>query len=96
MKATGMVRNIDHLGRVVLPKEIRRVLGIADGDSIEFFTDGDALILKKFNVAGDVEQMLDSFEGTLRMKELLIPATQFSALLDKVEEMKAIINTVQK
>ena len=48
------------------------------------------------NVAADVEQMLDSFEGTLRMKELLIPATQFIALLDKVEEMKAIINTDQK
>lgn len=48
MKATGIVRPIDSLGRIVLPKEIRDVLQIAPKDPIEIFTDNDMIILKKY------------------------------------------------
>lgn len=48
MKATGIVRRIDELGRIVIPKEIRRVLRIREGDPIEIFTDEDAIVLKKY------------------------------------------------
>ena len=48
MKATGMVRRIDELGRIVIPKEIRRVLRIREGDPIEIFTEEDAIVLKKY------------------------------------------------
>ena len=48
MKTTGIVRNIDELGRVVIPKEIRRNLGISNNDPIEFFVDSDRIILQKF------------------------------------------------
>lgn len=48
MKATGIVRRIDELGRIVIPKEIRRVLRIREGDPIEIFTDADAIVLKKY------------------------------------------------
>ena len=48
MKATGIVRPIDTLGRIVLPKEIRDVLDIAPKDPIEIFTDGDTIVLKKY------------------------------------------------
>ncbi len=47
MKSTGVTRKIDELGRVVIPKEIRRNLGIRDGESLEIFTDQDSIILKK-------------------------------------------------
>ena len=48
MKATGIVRRIDDLGRIVVPKEIRRVLRIREGDSMEIFTDVEGeIILKK-------------------------------------------------
>ena len=47
MKATGVTRKIDELGRVVIPKEIRRNLGIRDGESLEIFTNEDSIILKK-------------------------------------------------
>lgn len=46
MKATGIVRRIDELGRVVIPKEIRRTLRIKEGDPLEIFTDRDELMLK--------------------------------------------------
>lgn len=50
MKATGIVRRIDDLGRVVIPKEIRRVLRIREGDPLEIFTDRDGeVIFKKYS-----------------------------------------------
>lgn len=47
MKATGIVRNIDELGRLVIPKEMRTTLGINCNDSLEFYVDGDKIIIKK-------------------------------------------------
>lgn len=47
-KETGIVRRIDDLGRVVIPKSIRRPLGIGEGDPLEFYTYGNSIILKKF------------------------------------------------
>ena len=50
MKATGIVRRIDDLGRVVVPKEIRRTLRIREGDPLEIFTDREGgVILKKYS-----------------------------------------------
>lgn|SRR5690554_6570154 len=50
MKATGVVRRIDDLGRIVIPKEIRRNLRIREGDSLEIYTDGNgAIVLKKYS-----------------------------------------------
>ena len=50
MKATGIVRRIDDLGRVVIPKEIRRTLRIREGDPLEIFTDQNgAIVLKKYS-----------------------------------------------
>lgn len=50
MKATGVVRRIDDLGRIVIPKEIRRTLRIKEGDPLEIFTEKDGdIILKKYS-----------------------------------------------
>ncbi len=51
MKSTGMVRPVDELGRIVLPKELRRSLDINPRDSVEIFTDGDRIILQKYQPA---------------------------------------------
>lgn len=48
MKATGVVRPIDALGRIVLPIELRRKMDINTGDSLEIFVDKDSIVLKKF------------------------------------------------
>ncbi|MBP3907206.1 MAG: AbrB/MazE/SpoVT family DNA-binding domain-containing protein [Peptostreptococcaceae bacterium] len=48
MKSTGIVRKIDELGRIVIPKELRRTLNIEEGDPLEIFVDGEQLILKKY------------------------------------------------
>ncbi len=48
MKATGVVRKVDELGRIVLPIELRRTMDIAEKDPIEIFVDGESVILKKY------------------------------------------------
>lgn len=56
MKATGIVRRIDDLGRVVIPKEIRRTLRIKEGTPLEIFTDKEGeVILKKYSPIGEFE-----------------------------------------
>lgn len=50
MKSTGIVRKLDELGRIVLPIEMRRNLGIAEKDALEIFAEGDKIILKKHNL----------------------------------------------
>ena len=51
MKATGIVRSIDELGRIVLPIELRRILDIKEHDSLEIFSEGDSIILCKYQPA---------------------------------------------
>ena len=48
MKSIGIVRRVDELGRVVLPMELRKILDIEPRDSLEIFTDGDRIILRKY------------------------------------------------
>lgn len=48
MKATGIVRRIDALGRVVIPKELRDKMYIEDGDPLEIFVDGDSIVMQKY------------------------------------------------
>lgn len=66
MKATGIVRRIDDLGRVVIPKEIRRTLRIREGDPLEIFTDRDgAVILKKYSPISELGQFATEYVETL-------------------------------
>jgi AbrB family transcriptional regulator (stage V sporulation protein T) len=65
MKATGIVRRIDELGRVVIPKEIRRTLRIKEGDPLEIFTDRDELMLKKYSPIATLERLSDATAKTL-------------------------------
>ena len=48
MKATGIVRKVDELGRIVLPVELRRTLNINIGDPLEIYIDGESILLKKY------------------------------------------------
>lgn len=50
MRVTGIVRRIDDLGRVVIPREIRKKFGIEKGDQLEIFVNKDEIVLKKYNV----------------------------------------------
>lgn len=66
MKATGIVRRIDDLGRVVIPKEIRRTLRIREGDPLEIFTDREGeIILKKYSPIGELSTFAKQYAESL-------------------------------
>lgn len=60
MRATGIIRRIDDLGRVVIPREVRRALGIKDGDALELYTDEKGVYFEKYN--GREEAMAHAFQ----------------------------------
>ncbi len=66
MKATGIVRRIDDLGRVVIPKEIRRTLRIREGDPLEIFTDREGeIILQKYSPIGELSEFAKHYVDAL-------------------------------
>lgn len=66
MRATGIVRRIDDLGRVVIPKEIRRTLRIREGDPLEIYTDRDGeVILKKYSPIGEMSSFAKDYTESL-------------------------------
>ena len=60
MRATGIIRRVDDLGRIVIPREIRRVLKISEGCPLEFFTDNNAICLKKYQPCSKRRMCLSS------------------------------------
>ena len=83
MKATGVVRRIDELGRMVLPCELRRTMNIKDRDSLEVFVDGDKIILKKYEPActftGIADDLFD-FHGRKVSKQAIIEMAKMAGL----------------
>ena len=62
MKATGVVRRIDDLGRIVIPKELRRTMRIKEGDSLEIFIDGnERVVLKKYSPVQNINDFVEEF-----------------------------------
>mgnify|MGYP003292226807 CR=1 FL=1 len=66
MKATGVVRRIDDLGRIVVPKELRRSMRIKEGESLEIFTEGtDRIVLKKYSPVQNVNEFVTEFAESI-------------------------------
>ena len=61
MKTTGIVRRIDDLGRIVIPKEIRKSLRINEGENVEIFIEDESIVLKKYSVLNKIENYADKF-----------------------------------
>ncbi len=80
MKSTGVVRRIDDLGRIVIPKEIRRNLRIREGDSLEIYSQGsEGITLKKYsqveNIEGFINQYVDAVFSTNKL-EIIVTDTE--------------------
>ncbi|CAI6084823.1 AbrB/MazE/SpoVT family DNA-binding domain-containing protein [Cohnella ginsengisoli] len=80
LKSTGIVRKVDELGRVVIPIELRRTLGIGEKDALEIYVDGERIMLKKYEPAcifcGNADNVI-YFKGKIVCRECLkdLPAT---------------------
>ena len=65
MKLAGIVRRIDELGRIVIPKEIRKTLHIKNGENLEIFINDDQIILKKYSELGNMQELSETITETL-------------------------------
>ena len=91
MKATGIVRRIDDLGRVVIPKEIRRTLRIREGDPLEIFTDREGeVILKKYSPIGELNEFANEY------CESLYEATTFTAIISDRDHIISVAGGSKK
>ena len=83
MKSTGVVRRVDDLGRIVIPKEIRRTLRIRDGESLEIFVDREMIALKKFSNLNNMEefskQLVDIINTVIDKNVLITDTDKFIA-----------------
>lgn len=89
MKATGIIRRVDDLGRVVIPKELRRTYGIREGDPLELFTqDGDLIVIRKYDITHSVSDVVG------RLKECVednLDLQNRGAFLLKVAELEDLV-----
>ena len=84
MKATGIERKVDELGRVVLPIELRRNLNINEKDPLEIFVDDETIILKKYEpcdiFTGSMEDLID-YEGKKVSKKSIIEMAKIAGII---------------
>lgn len=90
MKATGIVRRIDELGRIVIPKEIRRILHIREGDPIEIYTDDDRVVLKKYARIRELGDYAETY------CQALTGALGFSACVTDTEKVLFAAGSLKK
>ena len=84
MKATGIVRKVDELGRIVLPSELRKTMHVKVGDSFELFTEENTVILKKYEpgcvLTGEMEDLVE-FQGKKVSKTAIRNLAELAGLL---------------
>lgn len=83
MKSTGIVRRVDELGRIVLPKELRNTLNINERDALEIFMDGESIVLSKYQPAdiftGDMEDLIE-YKGKKVSKHSIIKLAHIAGM----------------
>lgn len=83
-KSTGIVRKLDELGRITIPIELRRSLGILDRDSIEILVDDEQIILKKYNsediFTGDTHDLIE-YHGKLVSKRSIVEMAKLAGII---------------
>ncbi len=87
LKSTGIVRKVDELGRVVIPIELRRTLGIGEKDALEIYVDGERIVLKKYEPAciftGEVDE-------TVRYKNKVVSKKCILEMYRLLEENESV------
>ena len=90
MKSTGVIRRIDELGRVVIPKEIRRHLGIRDGESLEIFTEEDKIVLKKHS------KVLEYSDFSKKLCEIIPSVMEYGMMITDRDKIVSFSDNLKK
>lgn len=87
MKATGIVRRVDDLGRVVIPKEIRRALTIRENDALEIFTEDGCVIFKKYAPYAPYETKLASIKAEILKEDGMDNKLEILRKINEITEL---------
>lgn len=101
MKATGIVRRIDDLGRVVIPKEIRRTMGLREGDALEIFTDRGSngqpsVVFQKYRLEGLVSRDIDEIIELTTDASDDVQQAVFMAVREKMYEAQEMLKKYER
>nr|ABE11533.1 putative transcriptional regulator [Bacillus thuringiensis serovar tenebrionis] len=93
MKATGIVRKVDNLGRIVIPKETRKILQVETSDALEFFVEEDTIVLQKYTPHGTcpITGEISSRNVKLVSGKLTISPEGVKQLLAELEQYKVTV-----
>ena len=91
MKATGIIRRIDDLGRLVVPKEIRRTLQIKEGDPFELYAEGEYICFKKYSAGPELKETVDHLHQIIHEENVLddLPEEQAASI-------KALLHVLER
>ena len=91
MKATGIVRRVDDLGRIVIPKTVRRSMGIVEGTPLELFTEKGALICKKYVVENELGDMVGNLMETVEDMCVDLGSEKTEYILRHIHEIENLL-----
>ena len=92
MKATGIVRRIDDLGRIVIPKEVRRMLAVKEGDPMEIFIDGEGSVFRKYLTEESVRSNIDILDEIIQEYSQQSGSVKVGELQKHIKDMKSVLN----
>lgn len=92
MKATGIVRRVDDLGRIVIPKEVRRQLKIMEGTPMELFIDDDKVVFQKYDYAVNFKEHLNGLKESLADIRNEIGESKASDIASRISILEELIN----
>ena len=94
MKETGIMRRIDDLGRVVIPRDIRRQLGIVEGDAFEICFDEHGVYFKKYDLGDRILHAVDALDDVVRDQDY--SSAYYQQLVPIVNELRKTIREIKK
>ena len=95
MRATGIVRRIDDLGRVVIPREIRKQFGIEEGDPLEIFVNKDEIILRKYDVSIGLKELVRRLDEEFSDVKSDIEAKTASKFYEHISALQDILKNME-
>lgn len=95
MKNRGIVRRVDDLGRIVIPKEMRKELGVSDGDPMEMLLIDDGVLIRPYPRAGEISSYLRNLKAAVR-DDSYLEADEHDALLEKINEFEDMLKKLQR
>lgn len=91
MRTTGIIRRVDDLGRIVIPKEIRRTYGITDGSPIEIFTTDNGIVLKKYQTEDELKNLVNVLSEAVESSIDDLDDEKFHQIRKRIGEIRRIL-----